>query len=252
MKSHKLIAIIFLQFLWILGFSQTEKIFEEASELYQNQEYTKAINLYDSLLNSGTESFELYYNMGNAYYQKEDYASAILNYMKAKKIDPNDEDLEYNLALANLRIADKIDPLPTFVLKQWWMNFINFFSEKQWTIINLIFWALAMVLAYIFFTTSGGSRKKAVFWIGITMLIISFVTGLAGYKQYQNTIQHKAAIVMTPTVNIKSSPDEESSTVFVIHQGTKVSIKVKIKDWYQIKIANGNQGWIKVEDVEKI
>ena len=187
-----------------------------------------------------------------SYFKKEDYARAILNYEKSKKINPGDKDLEHNLAICNQRIADKIDPLPTFILTQWWQGFVDFFSEKQWAFINLFLWASAMLFAYFFFTSSGGQRKKLIFWIGITTLIFSFITGLSGYKQYQNTSQHKTAIVMTPTVNIKSSPSGESSTVFVIHQGTKVKLKVKIKEWYQIKIANGNQGWIKEDDLEKI
>lgn len=252
MKSFKITTILLFEFLWILGFSQPDKAFDKANQYYQNQEYTKAIQLYDSLLNSGLESYEIYFNLGNSHFKKEDYAKAILYFEKAKKIDPSDEDLEYNLSLANERITDKIKPVPTFILKQWWYNFVDLLTERLWTVINLIFWAIAMFLGYLFFTSSRSNNKKTFFWLGITMLIISFITGLAGFNQYQNTSHQKTAIVMTPTVNIKSSPSEKSSSIFVIHQGTKVNLKVKIKDWYQIKLANGNQGWIKVEDVEKI
>jgi len=252
MKSFKITAIILFEFLWIFGFSQPEKAFNKANQYYQNQEYTKAVKIYDSLLVKGFESYELYYNLGNSYYKKGDFAKAILFYEKAKKIDPSDDDLDYNLYLANEKITDKIEPIPSFILKQWWYNFVDMLTERLWTAINLIFWAVAMFLGYLFFTSNRSKSKKIFFWLGITMLIISFITGLAGYNQYQNTTHQKTAIVMTPSVNIKSSPSEKSSSIFVIHQGTKVILKVKIKDWYQIKIANGNQGWIKVDDVAKI
>jgi len=248
----KTIKILLLLIFAVTVAKAQDKEFALAGEYYQNGEYTKAIEVYDSILNSGSESWELYYNLGNAWFKKEDYAKAILNYEKAKKLNPGNEDINYNLGLANTRIADKIEPEPEFFLKRLWRSFTNIFSEKLWAAATIVLWALVMMFTYIFFTARTGRRKKTSLWLGITMLIMSIVAGQAGYSKYRAVTQHNTAIVMTPTVNVKSSPASESSDLFVLHQGTKVKLLVKIKDWYQIRLANGNKGWIKAADVEKI
>ena len=60
------------------------------------------------------------------------------------------------------------------------------------------------------------------------------------------------AIVFTPTVNIKSSPDENSKDIFVLHEGTKISLLDVVGDWQEIRISNGSIGWIKTSDIKKI
>jgi len=88
--------------------------------------------------------------------------------------------------------------------------------------------------------------------MGIIFLSLSLLTGIFGFQSSQQIHSHKTAIVFTPTVNVKSSPSEKSSTLFVIHQGTKVKLIDQLKDWYRIKLANGSQGWMHKEDFEKI
>ena len=253
MKTAK--YIIALLFVW-QGFGAaaagSDQAFDKAVKLYSSGEYSKAIDIYDSILHSGVESWELYYNLGNAWFKKEEYPKAILFYEKALKINPSNPDIKYNLELANSKIADKIEPLPVFFLKRWWLNFSGLLTEKQWGIATIILWALLMLASYIFFTTSSVGRKKIAFWFGVLMLVFSLTSGAAGYKQYRLASSHKSAIVMTPTVNVKSSPDKGSTTIFVLHQGTKVRLTEKIGNWYRITIANGNKGWIKSEDLRKI
>jgi SH3-like domain-containing protein len=40
--------------------------------------------------------------------------------------------------------------------------------------------------------------------------------------------------------------------MFVIHEGTKVMVIREVDDWYEIKLADGKQGWMETEDFEKI
>jgi len=252
MKTTKiLLALIFIS-LFNSSFGQEEKNFASANDFYQKKEYHKAINIYNSLLFNGQQSYEIFYNLGNCWYKLDNYPKAILYYEKAKKIDNSDEDLNYNLNVANTKISDKIEVIPVFFLKKWWLQFQNIFSEKQWALVSIIFWIFTSLGAYLFFTTRKFIVKSISFWAGVTMLIISFITGFAGYNKYKESTQNNSAIVMTAAVNVKSSPEEESTIIFVIHQGTKVNLALKINDWYKIKLANGSTGWIKEEDLEII
>ena len=62
----------------------------------------------------------------------------------------------------------------------------------------------------------------------------------------------KEAIVFTPTITVKSSPNPNSVDLFVIHEGAKVKIKDQVGEWYEIRIANGSVGWLPSSAIRKI
>ena len=253
MKKIKITALILLFFVpMILLADGAKTLFEQANDAYEQENYDSTISLLDSLLNAGLESPELYYNLGNAWFKKSEIPKAILYYEKAKKLDPNNTDINYNLELANTKIADKIEATPEFFLKKWWRTSLLFFSESQWVSINIISYSILLVFVIIFFITQSKSVKQASFFLGILFLFISLLTGIYGYQSSKRIHEHNTAIVFTPTVNVKSSPNESANTIFVIHQGTKVQLLDQLKDWYRIKLANGSLGWMRKEDFEKI
>ncbi|RLD65274.1 MAG: hypothetical protein DRI84_07110, partial [Bacteroidetes bacterium] len=149
-------------------------------------------------------------------------------------------------------IADRIEPIPEFFLKKWWRSTLVFLNESQWMIVNVISYSILMVFVIIFFISKSKSIKQSSFFIGIILLSISLITGLMGYQSNQIVHTHNTAIVFTPTINVKSSPNENANTIFVIHQGTKVELVDHLKSWYRIKLANGSVGWMKDIDFEKI
>ena len=77
-------------------------------------------------------------------------------------------------------------------------------------------------------------------------------TLLTANQSYSRLINQHEAIVFSPTITVKSSPDEKSIDLFVIHEGTKVSIIDQIGNWYEIRIANGSVGWLQSGAIEKI
>ena len=249
-KTHILILLFFVPMVLLADGAKT--LFQKANESYEQQNYDSSITLLDSLLKSGLDSSELYYNLGNSWFKKGEIPMAILYYEKAKKIEPNNDDINYNLALANTLIADKIEPVPEFFIKTWWNTSLRFFNENQWAIINGVSYTLLFVFIVIFFITRSKSTKQKAFILGIIFLLTSLITGFYGYKSVQLKQAHNTAIIFTPTVNVKSSPSDNANTIFVIHQGTKVEIVDQIKNWYRIKLANGSLGWLTADDFKEI
>lgn len=251
MKTYKpLIIIVFT--LSVFTISAQEKAFQKANSFYQKGEYSMSIEIYDSLYNANSVSFELLYNLGNSYYKKDAIAKAILFYERAALLQPNNIDLQHNLKLANSRISDQIEPLPEFYFKTLNRKFINLFSESEWMWINISFWILFFAVLWFFVISTNLTRKKMLFYSMTFLILTVIISGYGGYKNYQQSTSQNTAIIMTPTVNIKSSPDVNSTTLFVLHSGAKIKIKEKIGNWYEITIANGNQGWILSDDFEKI
>ncbi|MCK5845792.1 MAG: tetratricopeptide repeat protein [Bacteroidales bacterium] len=247
----KTLSTIFLGFIISVSLFANENIyFQNANDAYNNGNYEQAIEVYDSLISTNTESANIYYNMGNAYYKLDNIPKAILYYEKARKIEPNNTDIIYNIELANTHIADKVEIIPEFFLKTIYINLRNSFSEKQWTTINIILFIIMLVFVITFFTIN--RKKQLWFSIAIVFLILTFVSGFIGYDSYKEKTTHNSAIVFTPTIDIKSAPDNKSSTIFILHQGTKIFLLEKSAKWQKIRIASGSEGWLKIDNFEEI
>ncbi|NOX86338.1 MAG: tetratricopeptide repeat protein [Chlorobi bacterium] len=223
-----------------------------ANNAYNEGNYDSAINVYQRIANQGLESAKLYYNMGNAYFKNGDIPSALLYYEKAKKLDPNNEDIEFNINIANSMIVDKIERVPRLFYQRWWDYFYNMFNANAWAVIAVVSWFILVFFIGIFILSRSRGARKTAFYFGLLFFLISVaVFGLASQK-YVNTREHKEAIVFTPTITVKSSPTMNAVDLFVIHEGTKVRILDEVNDWVKIRIPNGSIGWLPAHSVKKI
>lgn len=253
MKKAILLAVLLVIF--AKGFSQKQaldSLFAKANDAYIQENYYKAVEWYDSIYTQGFESYDLLYNLGNSYYKLNEFAKAILFYERAKLLNPKNENVAYNLELANMHVVDKIDVLPEFFLRKWRKSLQTYFSANAWAKINLISVFLLFVSFIVYFFNRYGLVGKFAFALTILLFITSLLSFNFGSKQKKNILKHNYAIVMSHSVTIKSSPDNNGTSLFVLHQGTKVNITDQIGDWYEIKLSDGNKGWILKTDLERI
>jgi tetratricopeptide (TPR) repeat protein len=252
----KIILLIFLTFQFCIVFADyTEPnymLMDKAAKAYSKGDFNTTVELYQKVLATKYTSFKLFYNLGNAYYKLNQIPSAILYYEKARKIDLSNEDLLFNLNMANRKIVDKIDVMPEIFIKTWYGTLLNFLTSDKWAKLTIIFFISCLILLLFYLLSKSQTVRKVTFWLSVFMLFSSIVCVVLAKQQFSETQKVKEAIVFTPTVNIKSSPDQNSQDIFVIHEGLKVRIMDQVSDWYEIRIANGNKGWIKVSDVEII
>jgi len=248
------IFLLFINLTALVSVAQkVDPLIDSANNAYAEQNYEKAVGFYEKVLDKGLESPKLYYNLGNAYYKLHDMAPAILNYERAKQLAPNDEDIQYNLELAKKQITDKIEPIPEFFLLRWANNALNLFSSNTWALASLITFIAFLVLFSVYLFSGKLGVKKSSFWIGAIALIISIASFSFSYQQKQDIVNSGEAIVFDPKVTVKSSPSESGTELFVIHRGAKVHIvDDEIKGWYEVKLADGNKGWLKRKSVEPI
>lgn len=248
------ILIILIQVSTLLGNAQKiDPLVDSANAAYANGRYEKAIAFYENVIDKGLVSAGIYYNLGNAYYKSHNIASAILNYERARQLAPNNEDIQYNLELARKQTTDKIEQIPEFFLVRWGQQFVDFFSSNVWALISLISFIAFLVLFAIYLYSGKLGVKKTSFGIGLITLIISVASFAFAYQQKQDIVNSGEAIVFSPKVTVRSSPSESGTELFVIHKGTKVYlVDDEIKGWYEIKLADGNKGWLKRKAVEPI
>lgn len=232
--------------------AQQAGMMEQANQFYSTAAYQEAAEQYESILASGYESAVLYFNLGNSYFKLNDIPSAVLFYEKARKLDPTDDDIKFNLDLANSRIIDKMEPLPEFFLKTWWSAMRDIFSSNQWANLGLAGFILGLAAALLFIISSSVFARKLAFWTGvffISAMSVSFIFSISSYREYS---KKSSGIIFTPTVTVKSSPAENSVDLFVIHEGTKVFITDKVEGWSEVRLANGNVGWVMTDSFRLI
>lgn len=245
---------LLVTFILVNGFlmASSPDLFKKANGLYSSGRYQEAIKIYQQVIENGNESVSLYYNLGNAYFKANDIPSAILFYEKALKLSPTDNDIRFNLNVANTRIVDKIEPVPEFFIRTWINSLVNMLSVDNWARLLIGIFILFFVLVSVYLLSRTKSLRRIAFWAAVFVLIIFLITGLIGVYKYNLIKNNKEAIVFTPTVTIKSSPTQTSVDLFIIHEGTKVKILDKVGDWFEIRIANGSVGWLHKEDVKGI
>jgi tetratricopeptide (TPR) repeat protein len=225
---------------------------EKGNSRFMNGEYELAIKEYEAVIDSGYESAELYYNLGNAYYKSNKFTFALLNYERANLLDPGDEEILHNLEMARQFVVDEIDKLPEFLPKIWYRRFISLLKTDQWVYISMITFPLSLLFFLLYLFLHRIRIRKTSFWLAIVIMIISLSTLLFSYHQKKMVYDHAYAIIMTPSVTIKSSPDDSGTELFQLHEGTKVEIIDQLGEWKEIKLSDGNVGWLRTDDLAKL
>jgi tetratricopeptide (TPR) repeat protein len=251
MKKFIILSLICFQSL-LLSASVNNEIILQANNAYTQNKFNQSIELYKKVIANGYESASLYYNLANAYFKTKNYPSALLYYQKAEKLDPANEKIDFNIAVCNARIIDKIEELPRPFYKKWLADFRFWFSIDTWSIISIVCLFMFFILIAFYLIANRIVIRKTSFYIGFLFLAVTLISFSNALSQYRDIKNSSEAIIFEPTVNVKSSPDASSQDLFVIHEGTKVTIIDKVNNWIEVRIANGSDGWIAETAVEKI
>lgn len=224
----------------------------EADSAYARGEFQQAIKDYEALLKQGA-SADLYYNLGNAYYRSENITRAVLNYERALLLSPGDRDIRFNLQIAQAKTIDKIVPESEMFFFTWYRALVNLMSVDGWASVALVSLALVIILLLVYLFSERVWLRKVGFFGGILMLLLFVLSNIFAWQQKQNLLFRKGAIVMTPTISVKSTPASNGTDLFILHEGTKVVITdSSMKDWREIRIADGKEGWIESKHLEEI
>jgi tetratricopeptide (TPR) repeat protein len=222
---------------------------EKASKAYQNKDYKQAITLYEEFIEKDYASADLYYNLGCAYFQNGDIAMAALNFERAYALNPSDVDIRYNIKIVESRLQDKVEKVPLVFYKRWYKSVVELFSLRVWAVICVLSFAILLFLVLVYLLSAVMKWRKLGFYAAVFMGIVFIFSLISCQGHYSLRNSDSYAIVFTPTVTTKSSPDEDSKSLFIIHEGLKVEITDSVGDWYEIELANGNVGWLLMSDV---
>ena len=229
-----------------------EELWSSANEAYNNAEYATALERYNAILDRGLHSAALYYNLANTYFKTEQLGSAILYYNRALRIAPADEDIRHNLEYAEQMTKDSIEEIPEFILTTWVRAVRGALSSTAWSVISLILLAAALAMALFYLLAQRLTLRKMGFYTMVITALLFILTSLFAWSEREMIVNSKEAIIMSSAVSIKSSPDRAATELFVLHEGTKVSIGHEMAGWAEVRISDGRKGWVEQSRIEKI
>lgn len=257
MKSHLLSsappplrspALVLLLILLCGGIARAGEIdvrFESANQIYRSGNYEKAAKLYEEILSQGYEEPALYYNLGNCYYKMNNIPAAILQFERARKLDPDDEDINHNLSLANLRVVDRVDPIPDLFYVNWWRKWSNLTSSNVWAALAIGFlWLALLLFAALFLPYRSFLLRRILSSLALVLLVLFVMSIAAAVDRHGREQEQDYAIVFSASTDARSAPDPQSTSLFVLHEGVKVQLLDHVGYWNKIRLADGKIGWI--------
>ena len=229
------------------------EFYQEGNRLYQDGNFEDALASYLRLAEAGFESGEVYYNIGNTYFKLGDLARSILYYERARRLRPGDEDVQANLDLARSLTVDAIEPLPRFWLfgaVEWWVDLL------PRTLLIAVVAASYLLGTGVVLALVLRRGVPAAVWgrrIALASGVVFVLFGLnLGVREFE-VGRAREAVVLQPEVDVMSAPlDDETLTVFTVHEGTKVRIDRLSDEWAEVVLEDGRVGWVPVGVLETI
>ena len=225
----------------------------QADSAYVNNDFANAVYLYENILDNQGESADIYYNLGNSYYKMDNIAKAIVNYEKALVLNPADGDIRFNLELAQSKTVDKVTPISEVFLVTWMKDLTNLMSEKGWAKMGITTFILMLSMLALYFFSKKIALKKIGFISAVCLLFICVLANIFASSQKNKAESHGEAIIMAPSVTVKSTPNDGGTDLFILHEGHKVTIKDNtMREWKEIQLEDGNVGWVPTSVIEII
>ena len=230
----------------------TDDLWQRANTAYNSGDYAQAEACYTRILEQGLYSASLFYNLANAHFKQNELGKALLYYNRALRLRPNDEEIRHNLEFAKQSTKDSIEETPDFFLKTWIKSLRGALSCTTWSILSLVMLATALAFGLIYMLAQRLSLRKTGFNLMAIAAALFVITTAFAWSERNMLIKRSEASVMDSAVSIKSSPDRSATELFVLHEGTKVTIGEAIDGWAEVRIADGRKGWIEEERIERI
>ena len=252
--NRNILILLFLVFSVSSVVSQEERTekFKQGVEFYTASNYREALNKWLEIYDTGYRSAALCYNIANAYFKLNDIPGAILFYERALLLKPADSNINYNLQISRSLVVDKFEEIPQLFFVRWFDFLSLLMPTNTWAVASIAAFVLFLLLLSLYIYSSKYKVKVIGFWVALFFLIMSASSLAFTIRNRSLVYDSRKAVIFAPSVNGKSSPDTSGTDLFVLHEGSKVSVEDMVGEWYEIRLSDGNKGWIPANSLEII
>jgi tetratricopeptide (TPR) repeat protein len=248
MKMKKILILL----LFVSQVFWAQSAFDQGNQYYQKENYQAAITSFESILNSGKQSAELYFNLGNCYYKLHKVAPSIYNYEKALLLSPNDSEIKTNIEFARKMAIDDIKVIPKVGFNKLLSDFTSKYHYDTWAWIAVAF-AFLFLLFFVGYYFSQKTILKRIFFIGMFFWLLGiFLSSASGFYEKSRNGNERPAIIFAESTPLKSEPKASGQEATVLHEGTKVYILESIANWKKVELTDETTGWLQDTAIKEI
>ncbi len=216
--------------------------FDQANNAYMNNDYSKAITLYEQLVNENVAQPVVFYNLGNAYYRSGRLAPAIANFERALQLDPTFENAQENLQTAVRQTKRQLErPLPP----DWEQSllFWHYGLRQRTTFIVaatlwLVFWSVLAVRKM--------RRIRSKRWAVMVLGMVAVAFGVSAWLKVHPVM---LAVADRDPVPVRYGTNEHDTIRFELYVGDRVTVDKRINGWSRVTTVEGERGWAHDQDL---
>lgn len=240
----------------------------KADSAYSKGEYAEAVEAFTAIAARQGVSSQLYYNLGNSYAKGGDYGKALVNYLRALRLDPSNKQAKANAAYIESKVLDSnhaalkgkklsVDPdSPSFFSNVRSMIARDHLSDTwaAWAVVSFILFIVCLAL-YIF-TRNVLARKIGFFGglvlLGFSVVALAFAFMAASYRTDEGVLTGAKVKLMSEA----SSSSKENPVALT--RGTRMTVldSVPVGEgrarWYKVRLNSDFVGWVESSDFETI
>ena len=238
--------------LWAQESSETDSMLV-ANQLYERGNFAEALQTYQELVDSGIQESALFYNLGNAYFKQRDIGRALLNYERAARLDPRDDDIQANLKVAREQRNDQYSNVEASALSQMAIFTRSWLTLNEMALIALGLWLFFTLALLIYWNVSARRlRKPLQYTLLLTFFLLVMALLLLGNRLYIESVRPQAVVVVEEA-NVLSGPGEQYVTEFTLHSGAEVGLIETRGRWVRLTWQSDQlQGWVPINAVETV
>ncbi len=223
--------------------------FERANEMFSRKQYDSAITMYNVILEQGVESSAIYFNLGNAYFKDGDLGHAVLYYLRAKRLNPSDDDIISNLEFAQRFTSIQMEGVRLNPLEVFFDSLVEKYR------LNTLAWvsSACFILLFVMLTVRYGLNMRGPLVRSgvVVMLVLLLVAAFLTTVKYHSEYVTERAVVLEEGV-VRTGPLEESERELDAAPGLVVEVLSESGDFYNVLFENKRRGWIRKELVAVI
>ena len=234
-RTIRLLVIIGMLVGVTLSAEPAVDLFNNANKLYEQQKFAAAAAEYESVVQGGYRSANVYFNLGNAYFKAGQLGRAIAAYRQAEQILPRDPDIHANLQFARNEAGVK-DGASV------WLQWIRRLTLNEWTVAAAaVIWLFFLLL--ILGQWRPALRKPLRLWTGVVAMRGVFLI-ICVVSAAEDRVGTTYAVVVTQEAVVRRGPLDESQSYFTLRDGAEVEVLDRKEKWLQVTDASRRIGWL--------
>lgn len=219
-----------------------QKDFERANQQYDLGKFNEAEAFYNSIIDAGHFSPELFYNLGNTEFRLNKSGAAILNYERALALSPNNPEARANLIFVRAQTGAKIAP------EDWRDRIVASLD------VNIYCWAAAcsawiIIFALAIILLKSRPNNLAPWLVAICSVAFLSYAIFAVYHFEQNS---SLGIVISKSAEARFAPVDNSTLVAALPEGSRVWVLERRGPWIYCMLPDNSRAWISSDAVERV